>query len=61
MFLSAPDPARLMSSVSDAQIEAMFALTRKLRKADVAGSGATAGGQIVTYTGLRRTTGRRLF
>jgi endonuclease-8 len=36
----------------------MFALTRKLMKADVAASGSAAGGLIVAYTGLRRTTGR---
>jgi endonuclease-8 len=45
--------------VSDAELEAMFALTRKLMRANVnPGSAAGASGQIVTYTGLRRTTGR---
>jgi endonuclease-8 len=58
LFLSHLDPARLTSTVTDAELEAMFALTRKLMKANVAASGSAAGGQIVTYTGLRRTTGR---
>jgi endonuclease-8 len=58
LFLSALDPARLISTISDAELEALFALTRKLMKANVAGSGAAASGQIVTYTGLRRTTNR---
>jgi endonuclease VIII len=59
LFLAGIAPDRLASSVSDADLEALFALTRKLMKANVTtGSIAGATGQIVTYTGLRRTTGR---
>lgn len=58
LFLRGLDPARLTSSVSDEALEAMFALTRKLMRANVATSGSAADGQIVTYTGLRRTTRR---
>jgi endonuclease-8 len=58
LFLSSLDPARLTRTVNDAELEAMFALTRKLMQANVASSGTAAGGGIVTYTGLRRTTGR---
>jgi endonuclease-8 len=55
LFLAKLDPARMASAVSDAEIEALFALLRKLMLANVA---TGASGQIVTYTGLRRTTGR---
>jgi endonuclease-8 len=55
LFLSKLDPARMASAVSDADIEALFTLLRKLMRANVAPG---ASGQIVTYTGLRRTTGR---
>ena len=55
LFLAKLDPGRLASSVSDAEIEALFALLRKLMQANTA---TGASGQIVTYTGLRRTTGR---
>lgn len=58
LFLCRLSPARPTSSVSDAALEALFALTRKLMLANVSASGAAGGPQIVTYTGLRRTTGR---
>ena len=62
LFLSKIDPAKLASAVSDAQVEALFALARKLMQANLRPAAAAAGapgqGQIVTYTGLRRTTGR---
>ena len=61
LFLSGIDPARLASTVDDQQLKDMFTLARKLLKANIRNgvSAATAdGGGIVTYTGLRRTTGR---
>jgi endonuclease-8 len=59
LFLAGLDPSQMASAVSDAQIEALFTLLRKLMRANTAtGAGASSSGQIVTYTGLRRTTGR---
>ena len=58
LFLCRLSPARLTSSVSDGELEALFTLTRKLMRANVSATGAAGGPQIVTYTGLRRTTGR---
>jgi endonuclease-8 len=55
LFLAGLDPARPCSAVSDQALEALFALASKLMKANV---GQTAAGGIVTYRGLRRTTGR---
>ncbi len=59
LFLSGINPAAPLSAITDDRLDALFALTRKLLLANVA-TGTTAGstGQIVTYTGLRRTTGR---
>jgi endonuclease-8 len=61
LFLSGIDPARMASTVDDQTLQQMFALARKLLKLNSA-SGVSAakadGGGIVTYTGLRRTTGR---
>lgn len=58
LFLCRLSPARPTSSVSDGELEALFTLTRKLMRANVSATGAAGGPQIVTYTGLRRTTGR---
>ncbi|MDB4979503.1 MAG: DNA-(apurinic or apyrimidinic site) lyase [Myxococcales bacterium] len=58
LFLSGLAPARLVSAVADEELEAMFALTRKLMRANVSTTGPGATGNIVTYTGLRRTTNR---
>jgi endonuclease-8 len=61
LFLSGIDPARMASTVDDQKLQQMFALARKLLKANIhnGASAATAdGGGIVTYSGLRRTTGR---
>jgi endonuclease-8 len=55
LFLAGIDPARPASAVSDADIEKLYALVRKLMKANVA-PGASGG--MVTYRGLRRTTHR---
>jgi endonuclease-8 len=49
LFLAGLDPAQLASAVSDDQIEALFALLRKLMQANVqTGASANPGGQIVT-------------
>jgi endonuclease-8 len=60
LFLAAIDPSLMASAVTDDRIEALFTLVRKLMRANVGGDPASphASGQIVTYTGLRRTTGR---
>jgi endonuclease-8 len=59
LFLSGIDPAQPANAIDDEQLARLFALARKLLRANVAtGSSAGASGQIVTYTGLRRTTGR---
>jgi endonuclease-8 len=61
LFLSGIDPARPASSVGEEELQRMFLLARKLLKANIrnGASAATAdGGGIVTYSGLRRTTGR---
>lgn len=55
LFLAGIDPAAPASTLADAQIEALFALARKLMRANV---NAESSAGIVTYTGLRRTTGR---
>jgi endonuclease VIII len=55
LFLAGVNPAHPASALTDQQIEALFALTSKLMKANVA---TGSSGQIVTYTGLRRTTRR---
>ncbi len=48
-------PFRRVSSLSDREIECLVDSARKLMAANVT---QAAGDQIVTYTGLRRTTGR---
>ena len=48
-------PFRRVSSLSDREIECLIDSARKLMAANVT---EAAGDQIVTYTGLRRTTGR---
>jgi endonuclease VIII len=59
LFLAKIDPFRLASTVPDDQIEALFAQARKLMLANTrATTGALSSGQIVTYSGLRRTTHR---
>lgn len=58
LFLCRLLPSRPTSSVSDGELEALFMLTRKLMRANISATGAAGGPQIVTYTGLRRTTGR---
>jgi endonuclease VIII len=59
LFLAGIDPARPASTVSDQRIEALYALVRRLLQQNVATLDRAAGElQIITYTGLRRTTGR---
>jgi endonuclease-8 len=55
LFLAGIDPKRLASTVPDQELDALFARARKLLLANAA---TGASGQIVTYTGLRRTTRR---
>jgi endonuclease-8 len=59
LFLARMDPERPTHTLTDAELEGLFLLARKLMKANV-GAGGVAGSTsgIVTYTGLRRTTGR---
>ena len=54
-FVCGVHPFRLVSSLSDREIECLVDSARRLMTANVAD---TSGDQIVTYTGLRRTTGR---
>ena len=61
LFLSGIDPARMASAVDDQKLQQMFLLARKLLKANIRNDASTAtadGGGIVTYSGLRRTSGR---
>jgi endonuclease VIII len=55
MFLSRVHPDTPASALDDAKWGEIIALAQKLMTANVADG---AGGQIVTYRGLRRTTGR---
>ena len=57
LFLSQIDPALPASALSDEKLDALFALARKLMRANASGVDGAAG-RIVTYSGLRRTTGR---
>ncbi|MEO8657992.1 MAG: DNA-formamidopyrimidine glycosylase family protein [Bryobacteraceae bacterium] len=54
-FASAVNPFRTVQSLSDAELEALMANARKFLMANITDG---AGDQIVTYTGMRRTTGR---
>jgi endonuclease-8 len=55
LFLSRLHPDTLASAVDDGRWTAIIDLAQKLLEANVADG---SGGQIVTYRGLRRTTGR---
>lgn len=55
LFLSGIHPDRPASTLTDEQIRRVMALARKLLKANVSDA---SGAAIVTYPGLRRTTGR---
>jgi endonuclease-8 len=55
LFLSRLHPDRPADKVSDDEWRALMTLARRLLKANIAES---SGQGIVTYTGLRRTTGR---
>ena len=55
LFLSRVHPDTPAAALSDDQWREMIALAQKLLEANVAEG---AGGQIVTYRGLRQTTGR---
>jgi endonuclease-8 len=54
-FLAQVNPFQRIGALSRAQLESLVAIARKLLTANV---GALSGNQIVTYTGMRRTTGR---
>jgi endonuclease VIII len=54
MFLHGLAPLRTVGTLSDETIRALLETTRKLLRANIA-NGSSA---IVTYTGMRRTTGR---
>ena len=54
LFLAKIDPAKPASAVSDADLEALFAIIAKLMRANLGHEGAA----MVTYSGLRSTTGR---
>jgi len=54
-FACRVNPFRLVSALSDAEIGCLISTARKFMTSNVSD---TSGEQIVTYTGLRRTTGR---
>lgn len=54
-FVSGVNPFRLVSSLSDAELSTIFTYARALMRSNI---NETSGDGIVTYTGLRRTTGR---
>jgi endonuclease-8 len=54
-FTSRVNPFRLVRSLSDDELATLLAIAQKFMLANVADG---AGDQIVTYTGMRRTTGR---
>lgn len=54
-FVCGIHPFRLVSSLSDCDIDCLIESARRLMAANVT---ETSGNQIVTYTGLRRTTSR---
>ena len=54
-FASGVNPFRLCASLSQAEAELLTATARKFMSSNVA---ETSGDRIVTWTGLRRTTGR---
>lgn len=54
-FACGVHPFRLVSSLSDSDIDCLIDSARRLMAANVA---ETSGNQIVTYTGPRRTTGK---
>jgi endonuclease-8 len=54
-FLCGINPFRSVGTLSDGEIQSLVSTSRKLMLANVS---STSGDQIVTYTGMRRTTGR---
>jgi endonuclease-8 len=54
-FASRVNPFRTVASLSESELRSLIAQARKFMKANVTDG---AGDSIVTYTGLRRTTGR---
>ncbi len=54
-FLAGVNPFRRIGNLSQLHLESLVSIARKLMGSNV---GPTSGNQIVTYTGMRRTTGR---
>jgi endonuclease VIII len=54
-FLAGVNPFQRVGDLSRRQLESLVSLARKYLLANV---GSSSGAQIVTYTGMRRTTGR---
>ena len=54
-FAGGVNPFRLVKGVSDAELVSLMRHARRFLKSNVSDS---SGGKIVTYTGMRRTTGR---
>lgn len=54
-FACRVNPFRRVQSLSDAELANLIAMSRKFLRANVSD---TSGDRIVTYTGMRRTTGR---
>ena len=58
LFLAGLDPARLVGEVPEEKLTELAAIAARLLRANVATGGLGRDGGIVTYSGLRRTTGR---
>lgn len=54
-FLAGVNPFENIGALSPGQLQSLVSIARKLMTTNV---GALSGSQIVTYTGMRRTTGR---
>ena len=58
LFLAGLDPARAVGEVSDAQLAGLLATAARIMRANLNPAARRPEAGIVTYTGLRRTTGR---